>query len=123
MVTEEGLEDQLLAIVLRLERPDLAKLREELIEQQTSFMITLAELEKSLLKQLSEAEGDILENVTLIENLEESKRISDDINIKVAAGKETEAMISETSENYRPAGRRGALVFFLMGEIVKIHSF
>jgi len=99
MVTEDGLEDQLLAIVLRLERPDLAKLREELIEQQTQFMITLSTLEKSLLKQLSEAEGDILENVTLIENLEESKRISDDINIKVAAGKETEQMIAETAEN------------------------
>lgn len=99
MVTEDGLEDQLLAMVVRLERPDLAKLKEELIDQQRNFMITLATLEKGLLTQLSEAEGDILENVTLIENLEESKRISDDINIKVIAGKETEANISETSEN------------------------
>lgn len=99
MVTEDGLEDQLLAMVVRLERPDLAKLKEELIDQQRNFMITLATLEKSLLTQLSEAEGDILENVQLIENLEESKRISDDINIKVLAAKETENNISETSEN------------------------
>lgn len=99
MVTEDGLEDQLLAIVVKLERPDLAKLKEELIQQQREFMITLSTLEKSLLKQLSEAEGDILENVPLIENLEESKRISDDINIKVTAAKETENNIAETSEN------------------------
>lgn len=99
MVTEDGLEDQLLSMVVRLERPDLAKLREELIDQQRGFMITLANLEKNLLTQLSEAEGDILENVPLIENLEESKSISDDISIKSAAAKETEANIMETSEN------------------------
>jgi dynein heavy chain len=31
--------------------------------------------------------------------------------------------ITETSEQYRPAANRGALVFFLMNELYKIHSF
>jgi len=72
-VTESGLEDQLLALVVRKERPDLAKENEELIQQQNEFKIKLGELEKDLLKRLAEAEGDILENIELIENLEYSK--------------------------------------------------
>lgn len=123
MVTQEGLEDQLLALVVKMERPDLAKLKEELIDQNRNFMITLSNIEKSLLKQLKEAEGDILENVQLILNLEESKKTSDTINIKMIAANETDTMINETSENYRPVGKRGALAFFLMSELSKMHSF
>lgn len=33
------------------------------------------------------------------------------------------AQITETSEQYRPAANRGALVFFLLNELYKIHSF
>jgi dynein heavy chain len=32
-------------------------------------------------------------------------------------------MINEASETYRPAASRGALVFFMMNELYKIHSF
>ncbi|PCI27674.1 hypothetical protein COB52_04540 [Candidatus Kaiserbacteria bacterium] len=37
--------------------------------------------------------------------------------------KVTEVMIFDASEAYRPAASRGALVFFLMNELYKIHSF
>ena len=36
-VTEDGLEDQLLFLVVKLERPDLAKKKSELIKQQNEF--------------------------------------------------------------------------------------
>lgn len=78
-VTESGLEDQLLALVVKKERPDLASQKEELIKQSNEFKIKLKQLEASLLKQLAEAEGDILDNIELIENLETSKRISVEI--------------------------------------------
>ena len=42
---------------------------------------------------------------------------------KVALATETSAKITETSEQYSPAANRGALVFFLMNELFKIHSF
>lgn len=32
-------------------------------------------------------------------------------------------MIDEASEQYRPAAERGALVYFMMIELTKIHSF
>lgn len=32
-------------------------------------------------------------------------------------------MINDASEAYRPAANRGALVFFMLNELYKIHSF
>jgi dynein heavy chain len=122
-VTEAGLEDQLLSLVVRKERPDLAQQKEELIQQQNEFKIKLKQLERDLLHQLTTAEGDLLENITLIENLESSKKISIEIQEKVEIAKVTEVNINEASEAYRPAASKGALVFFLMNELYKIHSF
>jgi len=92
------LEDQLLNIVVKLERPDLASKSDELIQQNNEFKIKIIELESGLLKMLSEAEGNILENVPLIENLEESKRVSTEINEKIEIAKETQDLIKIASE-------------------------
>lgn len=101
----------------------MAAQREELIQQQNEFKITLGKLEAGLLKKLKEQEGDILADLELIENLEQSKVLSAEIKEKVEIAKTTEVMIIEASEVYRPAAHRGALVFFLMNELYKIHSF
>ena len=45
-VTEAGLEDQILTLVVRKERPDLAQQKEELIQQQNEFKIKLKQLER-----------------------------------------------------------------------------
>jgi dynein heavy chain len=49
-VTELGLEDQLLSIVVQKERPDLAALDEQIVMQMNEFKIKLSDLEKGLLK-------------------------------------------------------------------------
>lgn len=55
--------------------------------------------------------------------MEKSKKISIEIQEKVEIAKVTEVQINDASEAYRPAAARGALVFFLMNELNKIHSF
>lgn len=50
IVTESGLEDQLLAMVVRVEKPDLEQTKEELVNKQNEFKITLAQLEENLLQ-------------------------------------------------------------------------
>jgi dynein heavy chain len=123
-VTESGLEDQLLSLVVQMERPDLAASKEALIQQSNQFKIQLQELEKGLLQQLADADSEtILENIALIESLEGSKKLSTEIKEKVEIAKVTEVEINTASEFYRPAACRGALVFFLMNELYKIHSF
>ena len=82
-MTETGLEEQLLAIVVNKERPDLEEQRRQLISQDNEFKITLKELEDNLLFRLSTAQGDILGDVDLIENLEFTKQTAKDIQQKV----------------------------------------
>lgn len=96
-VTEDGLGDQLLYLIVERERPDLAAKKIELINQQNDNKIKLKELEDELLYQLANAKGDILDDIKLIENLENSKKISGEIAIKVENAKITEAKINETS--------------------------
>jgi dynein heavy chain len=122
-VTEVGLGDQLLAYVVGKERPDLAKKKKELIQQQNVFKISLKELELGLLEKLNKTKGDPTENIELIESLEKSKILATDISEKVIIAKDTEEKINSASEFYRPAAVRGALIFFLMNEMYKLSSF
>lgn len=87
------------------------------------YKIKLSNLQASLLKQLAEQKGDILDDIALIESLEDAKKVSNETSEKVAVAEVIQAQILETSEQYRPAANRGALVFFLMNELNKIHSF
>ena len=123
MVTEDGLEDQLLDVAVKLERPDLAQLKADLIAQQNGFKIKLSELEAGILKQLAEAEGDVTENIELIENLEDSKATSIEVGEKIIIAKQTEVVMIEASEMYRPVANRGALMFFLLSDLFKVHTF
>ena len=112
-----------MSTVVEMERPDLASQKKELVQQQNEFKIKLGELEADLLRRLSESKGDILDDIELIESLEFSKKLSTEIGEKVEKAKVTEEVINIASENYRPAAARGALVFFLLNELYKIHSF
>merc|ERR1719473_448041 len=88
-VTEDGLEEQILFLVVKLERPDLAKKKAELIIQQNEFKVTLAALEALLLEKLANAEGDILEDTDLILSLEDAKKTSDEVKEKMVIATET----------------------------------
>jgi dynein heavy chain len=118
-----GLEDQLLNLVVEKERPDLAKLSSDLVRQQNGFTIKMKQLEDDILSKLASSEGEITENVALIESLEETKRISDDIQQKSELGLKTQAEILVASEKYRSVANRSSLLFFLMTDLVKIHTY
>ena len=102
MVTSMGLEDQLLALVVRKERPDLASKKAALIKQSNSFKIKMLELEDEILAKLGSSDGDITEDEELISGLEDAKRIADGIAKKLVAGKATTVAINAISEEYRP---------------------
>jgi dynein heavy chain len=99
IVTESGLEDQLLAMVVRVEKPDLEQTKEELVNKQNEFKITLAQLEENLLQQLSEADpATILQNTELINSLEETKKTSTEIKEQQELAKVTEVNINTLRE-------------------------
>ena len=122
-VTEIGLGDQLLNFIVGKERPDLASLKKKLILDQNRYKIQLKELERGLLDKLNKTVGDPTENIELIEGLEGSKRLATDIKDKVEIAQVTTERINVTSEFYREAATRGALIFFLMNDLYKLSSF
>ncbi|KNC98870.1 uncharacterized protein SPPG_09316 [Spizellomyces punctatus DAOM BR117] len=120
-VTLAGLEDQLLADVVNVERPDLEKTKAELTKQQNEFKIKLTELEDALLSRLSAAQGNFLGDTALVENLEITKSTATDIEQKVEEAKKTEKKINETRELYRPVAGRSSLLYFLLNDLWQIH--
>ena len=59
--------------VVRLERPDLEKQRNELVLKINSDKAQLKSIEDKILKKLFSSEGNILDDEELIETLTESK--------------------------------------------------
>ncbi|MEJ1283888.1 hypothetical protein NN561_014866 [Cricetulus griseus] len=81
-VTEDGLEAQLLAEVVSVERPDLERLKLALTKHQNDFKIELTQLENDLLLRLSAAEGSFLDDTELVERLETTKATAAEIEHK-----------------------------------------
>ncbi|XP_037911922.1 dynein beta chain, ciliary-like [Hermetia illucens] len=120
-VTRDGLEDQFLAAVVKAERPDLEQKRTKLTMQQNNFKITLKFLEDDLLQRLSSAGENVLEDATLVLNLEKTKKTADEVEIKVKEAKITAAQIDNARENYRPAAKRASIVYFILNDLFKIN--
>jgi len=115
IVTPEGLEDQILAIIVNIEKPELEQKKQELVRKQNEFRVTLSQLEDDLLAQLSAADpATILENMPLIEGLEKTKATSAEINEQVKIAVATEEKINQSRELYRPAAAEGSMLFFLI---------
>ena len=93
MITKEGLQDQLLGIVVALERPDLEEEKNQLILQSADNKRQLKEIEDKILEVLSSSEGNILEDETAIKILSSSKVLANEISEKQAIAEETEKKI------------------------------
>ena len=120
-VTRTGLEDQLLAEVVKADRPDLEEQKAELTRQQNEYKISLKALEDDLLMRLSSAGDDILSDSALVENLESTKKTAAEIEIKVAEAKKTSFEIDKARELYRPAAARASVLYFILNDLNKIN--
>ena len=69
MITPEGLEDQLLGILVMKEKPELEEEKNRLITEGAANKRQLREIEDKILLVLSSSEGNILEDSTAIDVL------------------------------------------------------
>ena len=120
-VTRDGLEEQLLAEVVRAEMPDLEKARAELVKQENDFKIALKGLEDDLLWRLSNAQGSFLSDTCLIESLEQTKSTANDIMQRAQEATKTAIAVNEVRELYRPAAARASLLFFTIGDLRQLN--
>ena len=74
IVTEKGLEDQLLAMVVNIEQPELEESIRKYVTEINELEAELINKEDDVLRKLSEAdEATILDNIELINSLEQTK--------------------------------------------------
>ncbi|XP_077865268.1 dynein axonemal heavy chain 12 [Saccoglossus kowalevskii] len=120
MITPEGLEDQLLGIVVAKERPELEEERNALIVQSATNKKQLKEIEDKILETLSSSEGNILEDESAIQILDSSKVLSDEISKKQRIADETEKKLEESRAGYRPIAKHSSVLFFCLTDLPNI---
>uniref|UniRef100_H2Y7L6 Dynein axonemal heavy chain 7 n=1 Tax=Ciona savignyi TaxID=51511 RepID=H2Y7L6_CIOSA len=120
MITMEGLQDQLLGIVVARERPELEEEKNALILQSAENKKQLKEIEDKILEVLSTSEGNILEDETAIKVLSSSKTLANEISEKQAIAEETEQKIDTARMGYKPISIHSAILFFCITDLANI---
>ncbi|BFZ18669.1 hypothetical protein BsWGS_21707 [Bradybaena similaris] len=121
-VTLKGLEDQLLSVIVKFERKELEEQRERLIQETSVNKKLLKDLEDSLLRELAQSQGNMLDNVELVDTLEETKTKATEVTEKLKLGEKTAIDIEKLRDGYRPAAKRGAILFFVLAEMSQVNS-
>jgi len=120
MITLEGLADQLLAVVVAQERPDLEAQRLQLVVESAENKRKLKEIEDRILHVLSSSQGNILEDASAIQILSEAKTVSNDITEKEVVATQTQQEIDSARVVYKPCGMFNAVLFFCIRDMVGI---
>uniref|UniRef100_A0A1I8M0L3 Dynein heavy chain n=1 Tax=Musca domestica TaxID=7370 RepID=A0A1I8M0L3_MUSDO len=120
-VTQDGLEEQLLAEVVKIERPDLEEMKTNVTIQQNKFKISLKHLENDLLARLASAGENVLDDHELVSNLESTKQTVDEIELKVNEARITTLQIDEARNMYRTAAKRASILYFVLSDLSRIN--
>lgn len=117
----QGLEDQLLGVVVKNERPDLEEQREYLIMETSTNKTLLKRLEDTLLRELTTSTGNILDNIDLVETLEETKSKAGEVMEKLNLAAKTTVDFDRLRNQFRLAATRGAILFFVLADMSTVN--
>ncbi|KAM4707116.1 dynein axonemal heavy chain 10 [Discoglossus pictus] len=121
-VTLKGLEDQLLSVIVGIERRELEEQRENLILETSDNKKLLKDLEDSLLRELATSSGNMLDNVELVQTLDETKSKATEVSEKLKLAEKTAIDIDRLRDGYRLAAKRGAILFFVLSEMALVNT-
>ncbi|XP_048221841.1 dynein axonemal heavy chain 2 isoform X1 [Perognathus longimembris pacificus] len=119
-VKEQGLEAQLLGIVVRKERPELEEQKDSLVINIAAGKRKLKELEDEILRLLNEATGSLLDDVQLVNTLQTSKITASEVTEQLETSETTEINIDLAREAYRPCAQRASVLFFVLNDMGRI---
>ncbi|XP_024913275.1 dynein heavy chain 3, axonemal-like [Cynoglossus semilaevis] len=120
MITPQGLQDQLLGLVVAKERPELEEKKNQLILESAANNKQLKEIEDKILQVLSSSEGNILEDEGAVKILSSSKILSEEISEKQKIASVTEKEIDDTRMGYRPVAEHSSILFFCISQLANI---
>eukprot|EP00163_Fabomonas_tropica_P002875 TRINITY_DN1232_c0_g1_i1.p1 TRINITY_DN1232_c0_g1~~TRINITY_DN1232_c0_g1_i1.p1 ORF type:complete len:4516 (+),score=1594.38 TRINITY_DN1232_c0_g1_i1:127-13674(+) len=119
-VKEEGLEAQLLAFVVKKEKPDLEEQKNSLVVSMAAGKKKMVELEDEILRLLSTASGSLLDDEHLLVALQDSKSTSEEIKQQLIVSEQTEIKIDAAREAYRGAAFRASILFFALTDLASV---
>ncbi|XP_013412698.1 dynein heavy chain 2, axonemal [Lingula anatina] len=119
-VKEQGLEAQLLGIVVRKERPELEEQKDSLVINIAAGKKKIAELEDEILRLLNETKGSLLDDEQLVNTLQTSKTTSQEVTEQLQISELTEVKIDAAREGYRPCAQRASILFFVLNDMGRI---
>ena len=111
-ITPEGLSDQLLGLVVTLEKPELEAEKTQLVLQNAEGRRALKEIEDRILHVLSSSSGNILDDSSAIEILTASKVLADDIAKKQDVAERTEQKIDKARQAYVSVAEYTSSLYF-----------
>ena len=120
-VTLQGLEDQLLSVIVAYERKELEEQREALIRETSENKGLLKDLEDTLLRELTNSTGNMLDNDELLATLDNTKVKATEVGEKLVLAEKTAIDINHIRDGYRRAAKRGAVLFFVLAEMSAIN--
>ena len=119
-VKEDGMEDQVLGLVVKKERPDLEEKNQELIVNVAHGKKTLVDLENKILYLLSSAKGSLLDDASLVDTLQSSKVTSEEVGESLKIAETTQIEIAKARETYRPCAIRSSILYFVVSDLTMI---
>ncbi|CAM9109021.1 unnamed protein product [Choristocarpus tenellus] len=121
-VTMDGLANQLLNVVVAHERQDLEESYAVLVHDMSENAQLIVQLEDTLLKELSNSQGNILDNQELIQTLENTKTKAEEIKVELEKAAFTKEEIGDARAVYKPVAKRGSILYFAEAGLAAIMS-
>ncbi|ESS30654.1 ATPase family associated with various cellular activities (AAA) domain-containing protein [Toxoplasma gondii VEG] len=121
-VTPEGLEQQLLTEVVRLETPDTEKRGTEILVQITKDKRVLKQLEELILQLLSETGGNILDDEKVVQALHRSRSTAESVARRLQDAESILEEVQVARRFYSPVASRAALLYFVVASLSEVES-
>ncbi|GAA47151.1 dynein heavy chain 5 axonemal [Clonorchis sinensis] len=120
--TLKGLEDQLLARVINVERAKVERARLELIADVANNRRLISKLEHDLLHHLVSCQGSLVDDMNLVGVLRAAKNTAQTVTKQLAQAADAETEIDEAREAYRAVAVRGSLMYFILAELSTVNQ-
>ncbi|CCW60917.1 unnamed protein product [Phytomonas sp. EM1] len=119
-VTTRSLESQLLSITLQNERPELEAQKVELLKKEEGLKMELIKLESQLLRELTDSQGNFMENTQLVTSLNTVKAQASVIQQALSESCALQAELDDKREIYRSFASKGSQIFFLLKRLERL---
>lgn len=116
-MTISSLQDQCMSIILQKEAPMLYQKRNDLLQLQGEYQARLRDLEEQLLISLNTLQGNILDNDTVMNNLEQLKTEAKTISQEINQANDIMNSIRESSCIYQPLSQACSQIYFILDSL------